>query len=166
MLVLNIVLRWAHIIGAILLVGGVIYQWLVMGKSNPAANIASAAAANDPYRRRWSIVAMIAITLLLVSGLVNTALVSIHYQLSPAYNSLLGVKLGLALIVFYLASVLSGRSALAQRMRASPKPWLTWLAILSLVVVMIGGVMKNLDHPKKQRNERNDIVDSSSTTVK
>jgi uncharacterized membrane protein len=162
MVVLDIVLRWAHLIGAILLVGGIAYQWLVVGKGNIPTTADPAAAANNPQRRRWSIVVMAAITLLLVSGLINAALVSIRFELGPLYNSLLGVKLILGLIVFFLASVLSGRSALAQRLRASPKPWLMWLAVLSLVVVMLGSVMKNLEHAEKQRSGQSETVESSS----
>jgi hypothetical protein len=153
--VIDVVLRWMHILGAIMLVGGIFYQSLVLGQiSNPISETEAERTARELQRKRWSIIVMIATTLLLISGLVNTALISMRYEFPGGlYHALLAVKLVAALVVFFLASVITGRSALAERVRASGKPWLTRLVIVSVLTVAIASVMKNLEHVPKERDD-------------
>ena len=55
---------------------------------------------------------------------------------------LMGIKILVALGVFFLASVLTGRAAKFEAMRRSPVQWLTLLIVLAAVAVGIGSVLK------------------------
>src|SRR5438105_3779431 len=104
-------------------------------------------------RKRWSRVVMAAITLLLVSGLYNFIL---FYKLSHTwgpdwqsgsdnarlYQMLFGIKAVLALIVFFLASALTGSSEVFERIRAKAKLWITVNLILGVLIVCISGQMR------------------------
>ena len=85
---------------------------------------------------------MAAIGFLLVSGLVNYVLTSRQFALPTYYHLLFGVKFGLGLVVFYIASLLVGRSALADKVRARTVFWLTLNLVLATAVVCLGGVMR------------------------
>jgi putative copper export protein len=145
----DIVLRWSHILGGILLAGGLYYQWWVRPRgSDEDRNLYQSW--QDRTRRRWSVVVMLATLLLLISGLANTALISIGYRLPGYYHLLLGIKLLLALVVFFLAAALAGRSALAQRLRADSGRWLSILALLNLLIIGLAGVMKFAERLPKE----------------
>jgi NADH:ubiquinone oxidoreductase subunit 6 (subunit J) len=85
---------------------------------------------------------MISVLLLLVSGLYNTAMKAIGFELSGMYNALLLIKIVLALAVFYLTAVLSGRSATAQKFRERETHWLNILCGLMIAIVLIASYMK------------------------
>jgi predicted permease len=80
---------------------------------------------------------------------------SIGYELSPLYNGLLGIKILLGFAIFYLASVLSGRSEKAKAFREREIHWLNILCILMIVTVMIASYMKmsSSSFPKKDKTE-------------
>jgi hypothetical protein len=150
---LELALRWAHILGAILLVGGVFYQRVVLGgQLQPASDREADQDVRDVLRRRWSIVVMIATTLLLISGLANTAIISIRYRFPEGYyNILLGIKLLLAFVMFYLAAVLAGRSSTSVRLRQDARKWLNVLIVLSLLIIGIASAMKAAVRETKER---------------
>ena len=62
-------------------------------------------------RARWSIIVAAAIGFLLVSGLYNIGMTSIHFRLPRWYMPVFGVKFLLALVIFTVASLLSGKNA-------------------------------------------------------
>lgn len=153
MYILELVLRWAHILGAALLAGGIAYQAFVLVPALRAlGDSEAAAAARETLRKRWSILVMVATTLLLVSGLVNTARISIEYRFpNEDYNLLLAAKLILALVVFFLASVLAGRSPLAERLRQNVARWSFVLLLATLAVVGLASVMRFAERVPKDR---------------
>lgn len=132
--------RWLHIIPAIVLVGGTLFMRFSLV---PASNESNASAElRESIRRRWSKLVMISVLLLLVSGLYNTAMKAIGFELSGMYNALLLIKIVLALAVFYLTAVLSGRSATAQKFRERETHWLNILCGLMIAIVLIASYMK------------------------
>ena len=138
--IIGLISRWAHIIPVIILVGGTLFMRFSLV---PAANETSASdELRESIRKRWSKLIMISVLLLLVSGLYNTAVKAMGFDLTPTYNGLLLVKIVLALAIFYLASVLGGRSATAKKFRERETYWLNILCALMLAVVMIAGYMK------------------------
>jgi len=104
-------------------------------------------------RQRWARVVGAASGLLLVSGLINfvNTIKSHTFQgpLAGSYHALLGVKLLLALAVFLLAALLSGRSAASERIRARQALWLNVAVGLGVVLVCLGGLMKMIDRIPK-----------------
>jgi len=80
-----------------------------------------------------------------VSGLIN--FIRINRSL-PAdankmlYHGLFGTKFLLALVVFFLASVLSGRSHAFDKLRANGKTWWGLTATLAVAIILISGVMR------------------------
>lgn len=143
---LAIVARWAHVLSAVVLVGGLLYQRLVL---NPA--LAEVPEADDGGRlrqaanRRWKMAVMICTALLLLSGVYNFLTVSMDKaEVVPAYHGLFGVKFLAALTVFFLAAVLAGRSPAFEGMRRNAGRWVAIAALLGLIVVLISGVLRNL----------------------
>ncbi|MEX2186602.1 MAG: hypothetical protein WD875_07405 [Pirellulales bacterium] len=148
---LDVVLRWMHILAAITAVGGTFFARLAL---LPAIDETlppdSRQALHAAIRRRWSKLVALSISMLLVSGLVNylTRIIP-NYDLPKFYHPLFGVKFLLALGIFFIASVLSGRSAMADRFRRDARKWLTVNAILAVLVVLISGVLKTAEKSKK-----------------
>ena len=79
-------------------------------------------ALHEAIRSRWSKWVMGAILFLLISGFYNFFTLTGRYQLPKAYHMLFGIKFLLALAIFTLASFLTGRTAVAQRMRQNARP--------------------------------------------
>jgi hypothetical protein len=106
---------------------------------------------HEAIRSRWSRVVQIAITFLLLSGIVNIISMENQYDLGkvPYYRLLFGIKFLLALPVFFLASVLTGRSAFGQRFRDNRKLWLTVSVVLALLIVCLSGILRKSNPPRK-----------------
>ena len=94
------------------------------------------------------------ITLLLASGLANFLMFNARvkdegwaggeWMRATSYHSLFGVKLLLALVIFYFASALVGRGAGTQWVRNDRATWLSLTLGLAVAVVMISGWMRQL----------------------
>jgi len=147
---IDVVARIAHITAAITLGGGLLYQWAVLypGLGLPSAEgLASRA---EEVRRRWSRLVMISILLLLASGLYNYfRTVRLDHQgvidLPRFYHPLIGIKIVLAMVVFFLVSLLAGRSEGARRFQAKPRWWLGVTLLLVFAIVSIAGTLKTAD---------------------
>jgi len=144
---LALVLRWMHIVPAVAAGGATIFVRLAL--------IPALATLPEPQRqevkrqidRRWRVVVMASITLLLASGLANYVLYQAPVHAGqPLYHALFGVKFALALAVFFLASALSGRSAALASIRANGAFWAAVAAGLVLAIVLISGALRSLPH--------------------
>ena len=144
-LVIQSVVRWTHILSAILLLGGIFFLRYV---HLPAAKTLAAQDArklHEALMRRWRRVVMICTFLLLASGLYTFATLSLQKAKESAlYHPIFGIKFFAAMVVFFLASVLCGRSQAFERIRANPSKWLTFTALLTMLVVILAGVLRNL----------------------
>lgn len=152
--ILPLISRWLHIIPAIILVGGTLFMRLALAPVASAAEGSETAELRESIRRKWAKWVMISSGLLLVSGLYNSAIKAMGFQMSGTpYNGLLLVKILLALAVFYLSAVLSGRSEKAVKFRQSETKWLNILCVLMLAIVIIAGYMKmdSANYEKKIR---------------
>lgn len=156
--ILSLVSRWLHILPAIMLMGGTLFMRFSFV---PAAAESSV---SDEYResvrRRWAKLVAASVLFLLLSGLYNSYVKAMGFKLDGIYNGLLLVKILLALAVFYLASVLSGRSKTAQKFRERETHWLNILCGLMLAIVLIGGYLKidSVDALKKIRNADGKVI--------
>lgn len=142
---LNVLLRWLHIIAAVLLAGGAVFWCCVLRPATSELDEPTAAGLRQKVAARFSKIVMLSILLLLVSGLIN--FININRSL-PAdankmlYHSLFGIKFLLALVVFFLASALSGKSAAFEKLRANAKTWLSVTSTLAVAIILISGVMR------------------------
>jgi uncharacterized membrane protein len=140
----SVLFRWLHILPAMVAVGGAIFMRMALLPSLAEVPDAQRAALHEAIRSRWSKWIMGAILLLLISGFYNFFTLNSRYKLPPAYQMLFGIKFLLALAIFTLASFLSGRTAVAQRMRQNARTWLNLNVGLAVLLVCISGVMRNV----------------------
>ncbi len=142
-LILPALMRWIHMLAAVSVAGSIFFFMLVL---RPAATKALTAeqhaALREPLMRRWKMIIHPSIVLFLLSGFYNYITVtSPLHEGQGLYHALFGVKFLLALVVFALAIVLTSTRNWSVRWRESRGAWLA-LAIVTLAVVLIGGVMK------------------------
>ncbi len=149
--ILPLLSRWAHVIPAILLVGGTLFMRFVL--IGPCLEHGASDNLRESIRKKWARLVMLSIFLLLVSGLYNAAIKAIGFQLSPLYLGLLTAKIVLGLIIFFLISVLTGRSDRAKKFREREELWLNIVCVLMVVLVAIAGFMKMSPQPVKVRDE-------------
>ena len=143
MIVLDVAFRLIHVVTAIVLLGGSIYLRFVLMPSAAELPDDVHDALRGRLRARWKKVVMIGILLLLVSGFYNYLQVTAPAHTGQGkYHMLMGIKIVLALGVFFLASVLTGRAAKFDAMRRNPAKWVTILIVLALIVVGLGSVLK------------------------
>ena len=120
-----LVLRWAHIVSAIVLLGGVIYARFVRGGMS------------DQDAARFRQIALIAIVLLLISGTYN--LLNKASTPSP-YHAIFGVKVLLALHVFAVG-VLLGKAGAPPEKRLRQ---MTGVAISGTVIAALSAYLRSL----------------------
>lgn len=151
---LLLVLRWSHILGVVLLVGGLAFMRFAFV---PALNDTDEETRNrlhESVRRRWLPFVIIGITLLLASGLTNFLLFNStvkaqgwaegQWMRQTNYHAIFGVKFLIALAVFYLASGLVGRGTGTAWLRRDRSRWLGVTLGLAVAVIMLSGWLRNL----------------------
>jgi len=140
-----ILLRWMHIVPAVVAGGAVIFSWLALLPALAELQAPDRLRVKEAIDRRWRIVVMVCVTLLLLSGIANFVLYQAPAHTGqPLYHALFGIKFLAALGVFFLASALSGRSPGLAPMRANARFWVGVSATLVVLIVAISGVLRSL----------------------
>ncbi len=148
--VVMFVSRWLHILAAVTAAGGAIFMKIALHPASETLAEEPRKALREGVRSRWSKVVMIAITVLLATGIFNFLKINSAFVLKGTpYHAIFGVKFLLAMGVFALASILVGRSALAQKLRADAGKWLTILVTLMVVLIGLSSALKTLPHKEK-----------------
>jgi len=144
---LPIVLRFLHIAPAVAAGGATIFARIALLPALATLPEADRLRLREAIDRRWRVVVMVCITLLFLSGITNFVLYQapVHKGQS-VYQALFGVKFILALMVFFLASALSGRSATLASIRANSRFYVGIAAVLVLAIVLISNVLRNIPH--------------------
>jgi hypothetical protein len=148
--------RILHILGAIILVGGLFYLRAVVtsvplpyregpgeGSFTPADQLFGG------RRAVWAMWTGIAALLLLVTGLWNFIYTVKQNELHWSYHVLGTVKIALGLALMILAALLAGRSAAAESIRAKLRFWLSVALLLGILLVMVGSVMRSFPRTLK-----------------
>jgi uncharacterized membrane protein len=138
----SLVLRWLHILSGMTAVGGMIFLRAVLVPSRDAISESDYRALHDQMRPRWSKVVALAIATLLVSGLVNFVITVKLYDLPKWYHPVWGVKFLLAMVIFFISSILAGKTALADKFRQKIRFWLNVNIFLAVIVVCLSGVLR------------------------
>lgn len=134
--------RFVHVATAITLVGGSVFTRYVLipaaGKLEGTVHDQLSAA----VERRWKRIVHLGILLFLASGFYNYFRAMPDHQGDGLYHALVGTKILLALVVFFLAAALVGRSSSLEAIRRQRRRWLTILVVLATVIVAISGFVK------------------------
>lgn len=149
---LPLLFRWLHILAAIILVGGTVFLRVAI--------VPSMSRQDDlegwfgPLRTGWSRLVMLSVLFLLVSGLYNTYLKAVSFELSGSiYLMLLTIKIVLGLVIFFLVSVLSGRSQRAVKFRSQGAKWYNITIAAMVLLICIAGYMKMMPLPTESEAE-------------
>ncbi|MBT4865175.1 MAG: hypothetical protein HON53_08665 [Planctomycetaceae bacterium] len=144
--IVAILSRWAHVGAAVVLVGGTVFMRFAL---MPAAKELPEDVHNSLRERvmgNWRKIVGIAILLLLLSGIANFFFVlkdkprlEEHKSL---YHSLIGIKIILAMVVFFLASALSGRAKGLEGLRKKSGFWMGLNLTLAAIIIAIAGYLK------------------------
>ena len=139
-----LIMRWLHVLPAIMAVGGAIFMRFVL---MPAAAGALDDEAHGKLRaaviKRWRMIVHLSILLFLISGFYNYLAVTRHqHPDNGLYHAMFGVKFILALVVFFFAIALTSSKAWSEGFRSKAATWLGLLVALAVAVVLIAGFMK------------------------
>lgn len=141
-LILDAVSRFAHVGTAIAVLGGSIFMRFVL---MPAANQLPTEA-HDQLRAavlaKWKRFVHGGIAVFLLSGFYNYMRLMPGHKGDKLWHMLVGIKILLALVVFFLASALVGRSKAFEGLRQQRAKWLAIVVLLSLVIVGMSSFLK------------------------
>src|SRR5437762_1675581 len=150
-----LILRYMHILGAIALMGGTIFMRFALRPVVVQLPAETKAMLHEEVRRRWARFVMLATLLILISGLTNLMLTG-RYVFEPVlgmpkgYQMLVGIKFLLALPIFFIAAILTGRTNMAKRMQANVEFWMNLNLTLALAMVLMGGLLKFVQRQPKR----------------
>ena len=146
-------LRFSHFVAGFVLVGGAMYlSWVLVPALERHESRERAAQLLMHGRKRWAMVVGISALFLIASGLYSFIQTIGAYEVSrPWYHMLFGIKFLLALGVFFLCSVLAGRTALAEKFRGKLSFWLSTIVWLSLAILLLATVLRFL--PKREKTK-------------
>jgi uncharacterized membrane protein len=162
---LGVALRWLHILAGGTALGGAVFARFAFIPAASAVPAEQRRELLDATRRRWARFVHIAIGLLLVSGLYSLGMMMRDYQLVRPYHMLFGIKFLAAFVVFGLASMLSGRSAGAQKIQQNATFWLSINIALIVTIMLISSILRALPHTAKQVPERTTIGQAIESNV-
>lgn len=139
--VVTLVLRWLHIVAAMALVGGTL-MYLMVHRQLRDLN-------NDDilqrFARPWAPVVHGSIAVLLITGFINFyRLVIAQGVKALPYHPIFLIKLILALIIFFVASAITGRSPGFADLRAKPGKVLTIAVVMGIVIVLLSGLLSQI----------------------
>lgn len=142
MLFVDVLMRWLHVSMAMVLVGGAFFQWIVLRPVARNVLESEHQKLREQILEKWRKVVGMGIGLLLLTGFYNYLVASNPGDIWKPYHAVMGVKMLLALGVFFLASALTGRAAVFEGMRRQATTWLCLLIVLSLSVVALSSYLK------------------------
>ncbi len=135
--------RWVHIIAAVIAVGGAVFIRFVLHPTTLTLPPDTVESFRANIRRRWAMLFMLCIALLLISGLYNYMAVSIpNHRGQPLYHALFGVKFILAMVIFFIGSALVGRSPALEPLRRNLPRWLGINILLAAIVIALACTLK------------------------
>ncbi len=142
---LDVLSRVLHILGAILLFGGSLFMFLVLAPAAKELPDAEHDAFKERVMKKWRAYVGMAIGLLIFTGFYNYLAVAApaHAEVDDKkYHMYMGIKILVAFVVFFFASVLPGRASAFEKMRQNSRFWSALTLILAAVVVGIAGFLR------------------------
>ncbi len=136
--ILPLISRWAHVGTAILLIGGTAFFRLAVIPALQGDN----AELLGRIRQNWKKFVHFGVLVFLASGIYNFLQAIPQHKGDGLYHALVGVKMLLAMFVFFLASVLVGSKPSSQKFRDNAKKWTGVMLMVATVIVGISGFLK------------------------
>jgi uncharacterized membrane protein len=163
--IFDVLSRWVHVGAAIVLVGGSVFTKFVLMPAAKGLQESEHIALRERIMGRWRKFVMAGILLLLLSGFYNYLVArppsgGVHF-----YHPVMGVKILLAFVAFFLASVLTGRSPRFESLRADSGKWLGVLILVSAMVVALAGVLKIAGSGQSGTSSASPLQDSPAVTT-
>ena len=150
----TLLLRWAHILAAIVAMGALVFARFGLVPALGDLDAPTRDRIHEAIRRRWLPWVIGAIAVLLASGLANFLLFNARvkaegwadgaWMRQTSYHALFGAKFLLAMVTFYFASALVGRGEGTRWVREDRAKWLTVTLGCMLAVVLLSGWMRQL----------------------
>ena len=135
--------RWVHVGTAIVVLGGAVFLRYVLLPAAAPLPEAEHLALRERLMGRWRKFIGIGIGLLLLSGFYNYLVVALPgHKGDGLYHGLIGTKIILAFVVFFLASALGGRAKAFAGLRENSRAWLAVTIALGAIIVAISGYLK------------------------
>ena len=142
MWIIDIVSRIVHVATAITLVGGSVFSLFVLLPSAKELNEESHQKLAAAVTGRWKRFVHIGVLLFLVTGFYNYLQAIPDHRGDGLYHALLGTKMLLALLVFFLAAALVGKSPKLEPLRQNRAKWLKILVLIAAAIVAMSGYVK------------------------
>jgi len=145
---IQVISRIVHVATAIVLVGGSVFMRFALMPAAAGLGDAEHEGLRERLMGRWRRFVHGGIALLLASGLYNYVVVMMPlHEGDGRYHMLVGIKLLLVLVLFFLASALVGRSSALQGLRDKARTTLSVMILLAAVIVAISGYLKTRGVP-------------------
>jgi uncharacterized membrane protein len=141
----TVLFRWMHLLAAITAVGGTFFMRWALLPTVAELPPEDQKIVHSGVRARWAIPVHASIAFLLLSGFYTFIFRSLPlHKGNGLYHGLFGAKFLLALAIFFIATMLVGRSPAAERFRLKRRQWLTVNVWLAIAVVCVSGVLRFL----------------------
>jgi uncharacterized membrane protein len=141
-LLIDSVSRIVHVSTAIVLVGGTTFMLFVLLPAASQLNDDAHSQLRSLVNGRWKRFVHVGILLFLLTGFYNYFQAMPKHKGDGLYHGLLGTKILIAFVIFFLASALVGRSARFESMRQNRGKWLSVMVLLAAIIVAISGFVK------------------------
>jgi uncharacterized membrane protein len=142
--------RILHILGAIILVGGLFYIRNIISPVSAPPGTSPVDQFFGGPRGKWAKWVGIATALLLITGLFNyVMIIKQHERLASSYHMIAGMKMLVAMVVFLFAALLAGKTNAADRIRQNWRMWLSVCLLLSIVTVVFGSWLRTYPRTRK-----------------
>jgi uncharacterized membrane protein len=139
----NFTSRWLHVSTAIVMVGGTAFIRFVLFPNAEQLPQAEHDRLRELVTATWRKVLRGGIVLFLVTGFYNYLVVAVpKHHGDGLYHALMGIKILLALGVFFLAEALVGRSKAFEGLRQARKTWLLVLLVVAFAIVAISSLLR------------------------
>ncbi|RME37511.1 MAG: hypothetical protein D6788_09330 [Planctomycetota bacterium] len=146
--VVTIVTRWVHISAAVIAIGGAVFQRVAwMPAAEESGDPADRERLREAVRSRWARLVGLCIGLLLLTGFFNLYWLVIRAGVAPMpYHALFGLKFLAAMVVFFLASAMAGKSPAFASLRAKASSVYATIVLLGLFIILLSGVLHQIRH--------------------
>jgi uncharacterized membrane protein len=141
----GVLMRWLHITGAVVAAGGTIFGLLVMLPALRGLEPDVRSDIMESVRKRFSLLFMAGIAALVASGFYNYIAVEIpQHQGQGLYHGLMGAKIALAMVVFFIGSALVGRSKAFEGLRRKRRRWMRRNVTLLLIILVLAAILRSM----------------------
>jgi uncharacterized membrane protein len=147
---LELALRWLHMFGAAGLLGGMLFMRFGLWSSLAGLEAEERGRIFGAAARKFAPWVGILAACVLISGIYNfVTIVQRNSFPGGAYHALGGLKLIFGVAVIGIFSVICGRTASAEKLRKDAPKWLGVCLILTVALVMMGGLMRSAERKPK-----------------